>query len=252
MTTDGVPSKIMTKVPKPPKPPGEPRLRPNRIFELTKARGMTYADVAERVREIATQRNDKTRLKVHEVTINRLASGDMKLTQEWMEMLGEVYAVPATDIIARPIGQNIIRVPVTFYLEAGAFKTTHEWPEPERYDIMIPEDVQLFRKSRLYAGELKGPSTNAKYPEKSVVILSRLTYQPGEIEVGRRYHVRVIRPSGETEETIKCLCIDDAGKYWLKPESRHPEHQAWLALDGHDGNKVELIGRVRGVYTRED
>src|SRR6266478_3215357 len=95
--------------------------RPNRIFELTKARHWTYADVAERVRAIAGERGDAARTKVHEVTINRLSIGKAKLTQEWMELLGEVYAVPAADLISQPVAQNMRRVRVTCILEGGAW-----------------------------------------------------------------------------------------------------------------------------------
>jgi hypothetical protein len=229
------------------------RPRPNRIYELTQKQNMTYADVAERVRQIAKQRKDKQRQKVHEITINRLATGTIALTQKWMELLAEVYCVSATELIAAPLGQNIIRVPVTFALEANVWSHDHQWQKMGCYEIMIPEDSALDGVS-LYAGELRGPAANAKYPEKSVVILSKLTYHPGEIGVGRRYHVRVTRGDGMTEETIKLLIKDEQGKYWLRPESNHPEHQAWVPLDARDGDgaKIELIGRVRGVYIREE
>ncbi|MFM9673806.1 hypothetical protein, partial [Streptomyces galilaeus] len=73
---------------------------------------LTYADVAERVRQIAKQRKDKTRQKVHEITINRLATGAITLTQDWMNLLAEVYAVSPTEILAAPLSENIIRVRV--------------------------------------------------------------------------------------------------------------------------------------------
>ena len=228
------------------------RPRPNRIFELTKKNSWTYADVAERVRQIAKLRKDKARLKVHEITINRLATGAITLTQDWMNLLAEVYAVSPTEILAAPLSENIIRVRVTFALEASTWSKNHQWQPSECYEIMIPEDSALDGVS-LYAGELRGPSCNEKYPEKSVIILSTLKNHPGEIAVGRRYHVRVTRPDGLTEETIKRLHQDEAGKYWLRPESNHPDHQAWLPLDSRDSeNQIELVGRVRGVYTRED
>jgi len=228
------------------------RQRPNRIYELTQKNKLTYADVAERVRSIAKQRKDKQKQKVHEITINRLASGNIALTQKWMELLAEVYCVSATELIAAPLSANIIRVPVTFGLEANVWSQDHQWQQNDCYEIMIPEDSALDGVA-LYAGELRGPASNAKYPEKSIVILSKLTYHPGEISVGRRYHVRVTRSDGMSEETIKLLFQDESGKYWLRPESHHPEHQSWIPLDQRDGgNKVELIGRVRGVYTRED
>lgn len=230
------------------KPPQE---HPNRIFELTQERKWTYAEVAERVRHLAPGKKHKDFSRVHEVTISRLANGLQNLTLDWMKMLGEVYAVPATELIAKPLAVNIIRIPVTFYFEGGKWSHDHRWPEKDCYEIMIPQDAALAGVP-LYAGELKGPASNLKYPEKSIVICSQVMQRPDEIAINRRYHVRATREDGKTEETIRCLTRDQDGKFWLKPESNHPDHQAWLPLDGTTGIKVELIGHVRGVYTRED
>jgi hypothetical protein len=226
------------------------RQHPNRIFDLTKERHWTYAEVAERVRSRAREKKLKNFLKTHEVTIGKLASGLRTLTLDWMNMLGEVYSVPATDLIAQPINGDMIRIKVTFHFQGGIWSATHQWPEPDCYDIMIPQDAALDGVT-LYAGELKGPASDAKYPEKTVVICSRVMARPDEISANRRYHVRATRADGATEETIRCLTQDGDGKYWLKPESNHPAHQAWMPLEGADGIKVEIIGRVRGVYIRE-
>jgi len=236
------------------KTPRKPKSHPNRIFELMKARHWTYADVAERIRALAKARKLAGYTKVHEVTINRLALGKAKLTQDWMKMLGEIYSVPAHEIIHAPDAsapQNLIVVRVIFALEGGKFRRDAELPEKEQFDIMIPSDQQL-KESRLYSGEIRGPSFNLRYPEKSVVVLSRIEQVPGEIVEGRRYHVRVTDGAGMVEDSIKTLSRDDTGRYWLKPESDHPAHQEWMPLGGNDKIKVEIIGRVRGVFFRED
>lgn len=229
----------------------KPKSRPNRIYELMKARGWKYADVAERVSKAAQARGDDTYSKVHEVTINRLALGTAKLTQEWMNMLAEVFQVPAHEIIAPPPALNLRRVRVIYALEAGKWRRTDTMPDQEQYDIMVPDDAALL-DMQLYAGEVRGAHFDRRYPDKSVLVISRIEQKPGEIVEGKRYHVRATRHSdGAVVNSIRCLS-SDGGRYWLKPESSDPEHQAWIPLGGTPEFKIEIVGRVRGVFFRED
>lgn len=228
---------------------GKPR--PNRIFELTQERKWTYEDVAERVRKIAKARGLTAHAKTHGITINRLATGKAELTQKWMNLLGDVYGVPATEIISVPVAQNMRRVRVVCALEAGAWRDGSELPQKEQFDIMIPNDPELQALS-LYAGEIRGNDTNLRYSPGSIVVIASLEQKPGEIVEGKRYHVRTLRNDGQIENTIKTLTADPDGKYWLKPESNLPQHQEWLPLAGTETIRVELVGRVRGVFYRED
>jgi hypothetical protein len=239
------------QVTKPPIRAKTKKEHPNRIRALTKERKWTYDDVVLRVQKLARARKDAAHMNVHKITINRLATGASKLTQQWMEILGEVFGVPPSELIAEPVAQNLYRVRVVCALEAGVWRTSPELPAKEQFDIMIPND-QLAVAGVLYAGEIRGPSYNLRYPDKSIVVLSRLEQKPGEIIEGKRYHVRSMRDDGQVEDTIKCLTVDREGKYWLKPESDHPSHQEWLPLAGTDRLKVEIVGRVRGVFYRED
>ena len=166
-----------------------------------------------------------------------------------MELLGEVFQVPPAEIISPPPAEGLRRVHVTGALQAGAWSESHEWPLEDRYDVMVPDDPGL-RAMSLYAGEIRGNSMNLRYPPGSIIILSPLMQHPGEIAEGRRYHVRMTHADGLTEETVKTLVRRD-DRFWLKPESDDPEHQQWIALDSKPDAKVELIGRVRGVYYRE-
>lgn len=116
---------------------------------------------------------------------------------------------------------------------------------------MVPDDAAL-QGVPLYAAEVRGPAANLRYSDKSVLILSKLISVPGEMQAGRRYHVRITRGADDLcEDTIKLL-VERDGKYWLRPESDHPDFQTWTPLDGIPGHVVEVIGRVRGVYFRED
>lgn len=207
--------------------------------------------MAGRIRSLAKVRKLAAYSKVHEVTINRLSLGKAKLTQDWMNMLGEVFSVPPHEIISAPVTQNIRRVRVIYALEAGKWRETSRLPEPEQFDIMIPDDPSL-HDMKLYAGEIRGPHFNLRYPDKSIVVLAAVEQRPGDIVEGKRYHVRTTRADGCIIDTIRCLTADDKGRYWLKPESNHPEHQEWLPIGGTESYRVEIVGRVRGVFFRED
>lgn len=237
---------------KPAKPSRAERQRPNRIYELTQSRGWTYADVADQVRALAKTKRDKKRERVHELTINKLALGKQKLTQDWMETLGEVFGMPAINIIATPQSGNLRLLKVGIALEGGVWKESAMISPSEQFEVTAPHDLST-DGAQLYAAEIRGPSSSLRYPDRSILILSKITLTPGEIAEGRRYHVRVTRFDGLREETIKRLVIDkETSKFWLRPESDHPDFQVWIPLEGRPGEIVEVIGRVRGVYTRED
>lgn len=232
------------------------KARPNRIRELVKERKWTYPDVAERVRELARARGDASRAKVHTITINRLATGDAKMTQEWMNLLGEVFGVPPAEIISPPLVQNLMRVQVLYAFSGGAWRKSSMLTPAEQYQIMIPREPRL-EGLNLYAGEIRGEDVNHRYRAGSVVLVAKLDpgalNRPGEVIADRRYHVRVTRAAdGLIEDSIKCLVTSADGQFWLKPESDRPEHQEWSPIVGRPGHCVEIVGRVRGVFSPED
>ncbi|WP_316205819.1 helix-turn-helix transcriptional regulator [Bradyrhizobium sp. SZCCHNS1012] len=229
----------------------KPKAYPNRIAELIKERKWTYAEVAARIRKLAAERGDTGRTSVHEVSVNRLAIGSTTLSQEWMNVLGEVFGVPPAEIISPPAAKNHIRVRVTHAFEGGKWHQTSTLPEAKQFDLMVQEDDKL-RGATLYAGEIRGPSNNLRYPPRSIVILSKVEQKPGEIAAGKRYHVRMTRKDGMVEDSIKLLSQAADGSYWLKPESDHPNHQQWARLDDTENAHIELVGRVRRVFSRED
>lgn len=230
--------------------------RPNRIFELTKRNKWTYPEVAARVRALAVAKGDEARAKVHTVTINRLATGEANLTQAWMNVLGEVFGVAPTELIAAPAADNLRRVQVLYAFEGGKWRKTSMLPVAEQRDIMIPLDHRLHDLT-LYAGEITGADNNSRYTPGAIVVVSELKpgaiNRPGEITEGRRYHVRVRREAdGLIEDAIKCLTHGPDGQLWLKPESNHPAHQEWVPVSGRPGLNLEIVGRVRGVFMPED
>lgn len=221
-------------------PARKPRVYPNRIKGVIDEKGMTYALVADALDPPA-----------HEITIAKLATGKQRLTQDWMNRLALVLGVAPQDFIAKPSEPHLRHVHVRGALKAGDWSENHEWAADDQFDVMIPDHIDL-RALQLYGAVISGESMNLRYQAGSVVVLSRIAQRPGEIVIGKRYHVRRTRADGLVEETIKTLVKDELGRFWLKPESTHPEHQEWISLDGKAGETVDLIGRVRFVVGREE
>jgi hypothetical protein len=225
-------------IPEKPRRRGPQRDHPNRIHILVKEANTDYAEVGEKVGS-------------HETTIARLASGKAKLTVAWMERLAPVLGVPPADIKWPPATRGMRPVRVRGAIEAGSWAENHEWEPSRQYDVMIPDEPAM-RRINLYAGQVQGESMNLRYPPGTVVIFSNVRQGgPDQIKAGRRYHVRRTRADGLTEDTVKLLFKDDLGRLWLKPESSHPEHQAFLPLEGTDGETIEIIGRVRFAVQKE-
>lgn len=216
-------------------PAKQPREYPNRIRELNKERGLTYETLAEKIG-------------VHYKTIGDLAVGKAELTFTWMQRLAKVYGVKPTEIIERQVMSGLRTVEVGGKVQAGAWADNHAFDPQDRRTVTVPNAAEL-RGLDLYAREIEGESMNKLYAHGSIVILSRLSQRPGEIIVGKRYHVARTR-ADLTEETIKTLVKDRAGDYWLQPESDSPEFTAFK-LAGDAEETVQLLGRVRFALTVE-
>lgn len=226
----------MTKPAKRPSPAKPSREYPNRIRELNKERGWDYDLLAEK-------------LGTHPKTIGKLARGDAELTLTWMQRLARAYGIKPVEIIEKPTTAAGLRnVQVTGTVQAGSWADSHTFDPQDQTAVTVPNHPD-YRNLDLYARRIEGESMNRVYAAGSIVVLSRLLQRPGEILVGKRYHVR--RTRGDlTEETIKTLVRASNGEYWLQPESDSPEFAAF-ALQGEEGTTVELLGRVRYALTVE-
>lgn len=189
------------------------------------------------------------KLGVHNVTVSRLITGRIQLTQEWLDRLGEALNTSPESILfdTKPLRTVHVRA----YVEAGVWAESNEWDEEEWYDVAVPNDPDL-ANYKLYGAEARGPSMNKRYPEGTVLIFTDAIETEEEIKVGSRYIVERERADGLRECTIKTLIRDETGKYWLMPESSDPRHQQPIEIDGDNGDTVRMMGRVRYSVQRED
>lgn len=131
-------------------------------------------------------------------------------------------------------------------VEAGTFREAVEWDTSLWYSVDVPVEERFQRKAK--ALEVRGPSMNLEYPERSLVLwVSMLDFRAPRHED----HVIVYRHmrDGKIEATVKELRVTD-GKRWLWPRSSDPQHQTPVEIEdpGEDVESIEIVGIVIGGY----
>ena len=208
----------------------------NRIKQLMKERNLSRDDVADGIG-------------AHPITVSKLISGKMKLTEEWMDKFATVFAVPREQIIAAPSATRLVKV--RSYVEAGVWEQHAEWPEEDWYEVAIPDDPR-YRMTELFGSETRGPSMNKRYPEHTVLVHTSLAISGESLEIGKRYVVERERSDGTRETTVKTLSRDLDGRLWLMPESTDPRFQTPIPIDDEIDSIVRVIGKVVYSVQRED
>lgn len=208
----------------------------NRIKELMRERNLSRDDVAAGI-------------EAHPITVSKLISGKMNLTQDWMDRFSKVFGVPPEQIITAPSTTRVVKV--RSHVEAGAWEAHAEWPEDEWYSVAIPDDP-IYRTLELFGSETRGPSMNRRYPERTVLVHTSFIGAGERLEPGKRYIVERERPDGTRETTVKTLSRDAEGKLWLMPESTDPRFQTPIPIDDDLEAIVRVIGRVIYSVQRED
>ena len=207
----------------------------NRLKELRKARGLTQQQVADA-------------LGLHITNYNKLENGKTKLDQERIAVLARILKCDPLDLITNSQGVRIVKV--RQHVQAGSWSESPLWPEDDWYDVAVPDDP-TWRPIALHAAETRGPSMNRRYPEGSALIFASMYDTDERLQPGRRYIVEHERADGLYESTVKTLWKDEAGEYWLLPESDDPRFQTPLALNGEDGSTIRIVGRVLYSVQRE-
>lgn len=173
--------------------------------------------------------------------IGHLESGKRRLTADWMVRISKALDCAPADLMVEPSG-----VDVTFVrgaVQAGRWLEANEWDRGDWYSVFVPVPEE-WRRMPKFGLEVRGNSMNRRYAEGSVVICVRLVDADLEPVPGHRYIVQRVDPGGLHEVTVKELRLDRSGRPWLWPDSDDPEHQEPIALDGKDGDEVEILAVV--------
>lgn len=208
----------------------------NNIRRLRRRLGLTQEQLGER-------------LGVGWQTISNVERGYTGLSSKKIEAYARALGVEPQEIVSADDGMR--RVPVIGYVQAGEFAESWQWEDEDCYDVHVPEEPRLQHFS-LRGAETRGPSMNRRYPEGTVVIFTDMVETGEDIVVGKRYVVERERADGLREATVKLLWRDEAGKFWLLPESSDPRFQEPIELEANEDDTIRIVGRVRGAYVRED
>jgi len=171
------------------------------------------------------------------------------LTTKKIDEYARKLGVAPYEILAATDETRMVRV--AGLVQAGAWAESVQFDDDEVYEVAIPND-RAFKHFRLEGREVRGPSMNKRYPERTVVVITDLVETGEDIQVGKRYVVERERADGLREATVKLLWRDANGRRWLVPESDDPTYQEAIPFDGGEGDTIRIVGRVRYAVSRED
>lgn len=134
---------------------------------------------------------------------------------------------------------------------AGVWKEATEWPQSDRFEIVVgPSPIPNAKRFGL---RLDGYSMDQVFPPGTLLDCLSIFDVNVEPETGDIVIVERIREDGKHELTVKEYQRDDDGRAWLLPRSSKPEFQAPIEVgqpdEKHDGNdSVRIIAYVIGSY----
>jgi len=207
----------------------------NNIARIRKEKGMSQSDLGELMGY--TWQTVLNHEQGRGLTTNKI--------DEYARKLG----VAPYEILAATDETRMVRV--AGLVQAGAWAESVQFDDDEVYEVAIPND-RAFKHFRLEGREVRGPSMNKRYPERTVVVITDLVETGEDIQVGKRYVVERERADGLREATVKLLWRDANGRRWLVPESDDPTYQEAIPFDGSEGDTIRIVGRVRYAVSRED
>ncbi len=162
----------------------------------------------------------------------------------WLLALDKIEAAPAS---ASP--ERIVEV--TGSVAAGVWRETAEWPQSDRFEIVVA--ASPFPKARRFGLRVDGPSMDQVFPPGTILDCISIFDLSIEPESGDFVIVERVRADGLRELTVKEYLRSDDGQTWLIPRSSAPQFQAPIEIgkpdEDHDGDdRVQVIAYVIGSY----
>lgn len=142
-------------------------------------------------------------------------------------------------------------IEVTGSVAAGVWSETTEWPQSDRFEILIGHSP--FPKARRFGLRVDGHSMDQVFASGTLLdclSIFDLNIEPanGDIVIVERH-----RDDGMRELTVKEYLCEDDGRSWLVPRSTKPEFQAPIEVgrpdvDHENDGYVQVIAYVIGAY----
>lgn len=170
------------------------------IKELRNAKGMSQAELAERI-------------KVATPNISRYEKGTQGIEFEKLPLLAEALDTKLSEIFARAEGQQIAdvdnkyKIPVISWVQAGHWQEVFH--DHNNLDNVEWIETTYRPRKHTYALQVVGDSMNKKFPEGCYIIV-----EPEEAPYDKSFVIALL--PDYTKATFKQLVDDESGKY-LKP-----------------------------------
>lgn len=195
----------------------------DRLAEIRKRKGLTQAQIAERVG-------------VEQPTYQRWEKGKREPSFAQLFELAAVLEVDPGSLLDPTVAASIgPRLFVKGEVAAGVWKAAVELPESEWQAFTGRADVQADIRHR-FGLRVVGDSMNEIYPPGTIVECVSL-FGRAEAVPGKRVVVVRTNDYGECEATVKEL-VDQDGALWLVPRSHNPVHRP-IKLDEPEPGIVE-------------
>jgi transcriptional regulator with XRE-family HTH domain len=211
-----------------------------RIADARKAAGWSQERLAKAVNQVQS-------------TISSWERGRTEPTREDVSRIADVLGLSRAELeLGHDLGDALApvarRVPVVGTVQAGAWVEQAVGIDPDQDAVeWVYFDEPEYRRAKLFALDVRGPSVNLVYPEGVRVICAL----PHEVGVRADDFVVAQRRRGSlVETTIKQLVIERGGAILLYPRSSHPDFQEPIRIrhepDSDEG--VDIIGVVIARY----
>jgi len=162
----------------------------------------------------------------------------------WLLALDKVEVAPAEASRERI-------VEVTGSVAAGVWRETTEWPQSDRFEIVVGPSP--FPKARRFGLRVDGHSMDQVFAPGTLLDCLSIFDLGIEPASGDLVIVERQRADGMRELTVKEYQRDEDGRTWLLPRSTKPEFQAPIEVgvpdaDHEDDGYVQVIAFVIGSY----
>lgn len=162
----------------------------------------------------------------------------------WLLALDKVEIAPAEASRERI-------VEVTGSVAAGVWRETTEWPQSDRFEIVVGPSP--FPRSRRFGLRVDGHSMDLIFAPGTLLDCLSIFDLGIEPANGDFVIVERQRPDGMRELTVKEFQREDDGRSWLLPRSSRPEFQSPIEVGLPDADHetdecVQVIAFVIGSY----
>ncbi len=194
--------------------------------------------------EIPAYRHHENGTRAFDVEAAKRYARAFRVNPGWLLALDRVEIAPAEASRERI-------VEVTGSVAAGVWRETTEWPQSDRFEIVV--EPTPFPRARRFGLRVDGHSMDLIFAPGTLLDCLSIFDLGIEPANGDYVIVERQRADGMRELTVKEFQRDDDGRCWLIPRSTKPEFQAPIEVgkpdpDHDDDGFVQVIAFVIGSY----